>query len=147
MTCWLINTTREYYDIMKERGFDLLGIDAPNSRKATQMMPEDGLVIYVREDRSFVASATVTSKHFQDQSLIWKSHIEDESFRHRVRIVPEIVVDDAEEWVDGMQIGPSLEYVKRWPPEMWDLALFGMVHIISKRDFDLIEGELSRVQE
>ena len=44
-------------------------------------------------------------------------------------------------------MGPTLEYVKRWPPEMWDLALFGMVHIISKRDFDFIEGELSRFHD
>ena len=36
---------------------------------------------------------------------------------------------------------------ERWPPEMWNLALFGMVHIISKRDFDFIEGELSRFRD
>ena len=35
MTCWMINTTRENYAITRERGFDLLGVDSPNSRKAT----------------------------------------------------------------------------------------------------------------
>ena len=30
---------------------------------------------------------------------------------------------------------------------MWDLAFFGMVHIISKRDFELLENELNRYAE
>ena len=139
----MINTTRENYAITNERGFDLLGVDQPNSRKATQMAPGDRLAFYVREDRSFVATATVTGRCFQEQTLIWKSSAKRERFRNRVRIEPDII-GDQDEWVDGLQVGPTLEYVKRWPPEMWDLAFFGMVHIISKRDFDFIEGELSR---
>ena len=146
MTCWMINTTRENYAITTERGFDLLGVDQPNSRKATQMAPGDRLAFYVREDMSFVATATVTGRCFQEQSQIWKSSAKRERFRNRVRIEPD-VIGDQDEWVDGLQVGPTLEYVKRWPPEMWDLALFGMVHIISKRDFDFIEGELSRFRE
>ena len=142
----MINTTRENYAITKERGFDLLGVDSSNSRKATQMAPGDRMAFYVREDRSFVATATVINRAFQDQSPIWKSNSKRERFRNRVKIEADIVGSE-EEWVDGLQVGPTLEYVKRWPPEMWDLALFGMVHIISKRDFDFIEGELSRFHD
>ncbi len=139
----MINTTRENFAITNERGFDLLGVDQLNSRKATQMAPGDRLAFYVREDRSFVATATVTGRSFQEQTPIWKSSAKRERFRNRVRIEPDII-GDQDEWVDGLQVGPTLEYVKRWPPEMWDLAFFGMVHIISKRDFDFIERELSR---
>ena len=146
MTCWMINTTRENYSITNERGFDLLGVDSSNSRKATQMAPGDRLAFYVREDRSFVATATVINRCFQDQSPIWKSNSKRERFRNRVKIEADLIGSE-DEWVDGLQVGPTLEYVKRWPPEMWDLALFGMVHIISKRDFDFIEGELSRFHE
>lgn len=146
MTCWMINTTRENYAITTERGFDLLGVDQANSRKATQMAPGDRLAFYVREDRSFVATATVTGRCFQEQSRIWKSTAKRERFRNRVRIEPDVVAAE-EVGVDGLQVGPTLEYVKRWPPEMWDLALFGMVHIISKRDFDFIEGELTRLRD
>ncbi len=146
MTCWLINITRENYAITTERGFDLLGVDSGNSRKATQMAPDDRLAFYVRDDRSFVATATVTSRSFQENTRIWKSNAKRERFRNRVNIEPDIIGDEGE-WVDGLQVGPTMEYVKRWPPEMWDLALFGMVHIISKRDFDLIEGELARFLE
>ena len=138
--------TRENYAITTDRGFDLLGVDHSNSRKATQMAPGDRLAFYVREDRSFVATATVTGRCFQENSPIWKSAAKRERFRNRVVIEPDIIGDE-DNWVDGLQVGPTLEYVKRWPPEMWDLALFGMVHIISKRDFDFIEGELSRFQD
>ena len=146
MTCWLINTTRENYDIAWERGFDLVGIDAPNSRKASQMVSGDRIVFYVRDTRSFAASATVTAKVFHDNSPIWKHHTNKEKFRNRVPIEHDVVAE-VEDWVDALQVGPTLEYVKRWPPEMWELAFFGMVHIISKRDFELLENELSRYAE
>ena len=42
--------------------------------------------------------------------------------------------------VDANQIGPSLEYVKRWAPEKWKLSLFGNLHIISQNDYNLIES-------
>jgi len=42
--------------------------------------------------------------------------------------------------VDGNQVGPSLEYVKRWAPEKWKLSLFGSLHIISQNDFNLLES-------
>ena len=146
MTCWMINTTRENYAITRERGFDLLGVDSPNSRKATQMARDDRLVFYVREDKSFVATATVTGRSFQDESPIWKSNSIREHFRNRLEIEADAIGDE-QDWVDALMVGPTLEYVKRWPPEMWDLAFFGMVHIISKRDFDLIEGELIRFMD
>ncbi len=139
----MINTTRENFAITEEMGFTLLGVDRPNSRKATQMVPGDQLLYYLRDERCFVATAEVSSRSFQDQSPIWKSHVRNERFRHRVRTAPD-VVPPQELWVDAFQIGPGLEYVRRWPPEMWELSFFGMVHIFSKRDFDLIRGELVR---
>ena len=143
MTCWMINTTRENFEITRDRGFKLLGIDTPNRRKASQMVSGDRLVFYVRDDRRFAATATVKGKTFQNGSRIWKHHSNRERFRNRVNIELDVLPDE-ESWVDARQVGPTMEYVKRWPPEMWDMAFFGMVHIISKRDFDLLEGELSR---
>ena len=139
----MINTTRENYEITCERGFDLLGVDAPNSRKASQMVQGDRLVFYVRDDKKFAAAATVTGKSFQDGSRIWKHHSSRERFRSRVNIELDVLPSEGD-WVDARQLGPTLEYVRRWPPEMWDLAFFGMVHILSKQDFDLLEGELFR---
>lgn len=139
----MINTTRENYDITRERGFDLIGIDTSNSRKASQMVPGDRIVFYVRDDRRFAAAATVTDKVFHNNAPIWKHHTNNEKFRNRVPIEPDVIAEEMD-WVDALQIGPTMEYMKRWPPEMWELAFFGMVHIISKRDFELLENELAR---
>ena len=142
----MINTTRENYEITRDRGFDLVGFDSPNSRKASQMVPGDRLVFFVREDRKFAATATVKGKCFEGGSDIWKHHTEREKFRNRVNIEVD-ALPAGDYWVDALQVGPTLEYVKRWPPEMWDLAFFSMLHIISKRDFDLLEGELKRFED
>ena len=34
--------------------------------------------------------------------------------------------------------------MKKWPPDLWPLAFFGMLHIIPQRDFNFIESELRR---
>ena len=144
-TSWLISTPRSYFETTRERGFDLLGFDAPNSRRSRQMSQGDSVVLYIPNSRTFAATATVTSKTFEGHDEIWKHETrEREPFRNRVHIVPITVAEDPAQELDAMQLGPSLEYVKRWPPEWWHLALHGMVHIISQRDFDLLDTELKR---
>ena len=144
-TCWLINTPRTYFDAVRERGLDLLGIDSPNARRSRQMAPDDTLVFYIQETRSFVATARVKSRVFEGHDEIWTNPTRPkEKFVSRVRLAPSVVATDSSEEIAGLQVGPSLEYVKRWPPEWWHLALFGMVHILSQRDFDLLEAELKR---
>ncbi|MFN3974688.1 MAG: hypothetical protein ACK4K2_05385, partial [Dehalococcoidia bacterium] len=46
--------------------------------------------------------------------------------------------------VDARLLAPSLEYVKRWRPEDWPLAFLEQVHILSRRDFEVVEAELRR---
>ena len=144
-TCWLITVSRSYFETTRERGFDLLGIDASNARKSRQMSKNDRVAFYVPESRSFVATATVTSGIFTGHEEIWEHATDErERFRNRVHLKPYTVAEDASEEVDGLQVGPSLEYVRRWPPERWHLALYGMVHILSQRDYDLLESALRR---
>ena len=48
-------------------------------------------------------------------------------------------------WIDALEVGPGLDYVRKWPPEDWELAFFGSVHIIPQKDFTFIEEEMRRV--
>ena len=48
--------------------------------------------------------------------------------------------------IDANQIGPSLEYVKRWAPEKWKLSLFGKLHIISQNDFNFIQSCIKKIK-
>ncbi len=139
----MVNLSLENYDITWQRGFNLVGFDSANSRKAAQMKSDDRVVFYIQDTKRFAATATVSGKCFQGHSRIWKHHSGQEIYSHRVRIAADLQLDE-EEQVDAYQIGPSLEYVRRWVPEQWNLAFFGMLHIFSQRDFDLIEKELER---
>ncbi|MCZ6538542.1 MAG: EVE domain-containing protein [Chloroflexi bacterium] len=143
-TYWMLVTTQENLDITRARGFDLQGVDTRNRRKAVRMGPEDRVLYYVSDKKGFAATATVTSESFEDNEPIWKHHREHETFPHRVEIEPDVVLDEGN-YVDGYEVGPTLEYVRKWPPDRWHLAFFGMLHIIPQRDFNYVEDELKRV--
>ena len=142
-TYWMLVTTQENLDITRARGFNLQGVDTRNRRKAVRMGPEDRVLYYVSDKSGFAATATVTSDSFEDHEPIWKHYREHETFPHRVEIEADVVLDEVD-YVDGYQVGPTLEYVRKWPPDRWPLAFFGMLHIIPQRDFNFIEEELKR---
>ena len=61
-----------------------------------------------------------------------------------MKLEPYIVLDE-EDYIDGLLLGPRLDYVKRWPPEEWPLAFMDALHLLPQRDFRLIEGEMKKV--
>jgi predicted RNA-binding protein len=143
-TYWMLVMNQENLDITRARGFSLQGVDTKNRKKAVRMGPEDRVLYYVSDRKGFAATATVTSESFEDHEPIWKHHREKETFPHRVEIDPDVVLEEPD-YIDGYQVGPTLEYVKKWSPDHWPLAFFGMLHIIPQRDFNFVEGELRRV--
>ena len=88
----------------------------------------------------------MTSGHFRDNARVWKHYRKKETFPHRVKISPDVVLEQ-DRSVCAYEIGPSLEYVKKWAPEDWELAFFGMLHIIPQRDFNLLEEEMRKLQD
>jgi hypothetical protein len=142
-TYWMLVTTQENLDITRARGFSMQGVDTKNRKKAVRMGPEDRVLYYVSDKKGFAATATVTSDSFEDDERIWKHHREKETFPHRVELDADVVLEQSN-YIDGYQVGPTLEYVKKWPPHLWPHAFFGMLHIIPQRDFNYVEGELRR---
>ncbi len=142
-TYWMLVTTQENLDITRSRGFSVQGVDTKNRKKAMRMEPDDRVLYYVSDKKGFAATATVTSESFEDNERIWKHHRERETFPHRVEIDADVVLEPSA-YIDGYQVGPTLEYVKKWPPHLWPHAFFGMLHIIPQRDFNFVEGELRR---
>ena len=141
----MLVTTQKNLDITRARGFELQGVDTRNRRKAVRMGPEDRVLYYVSDKKGFAATATVTSESFEDHEPIWKHHRDHETFPHRVEIEPNVILEE-DDYVDGYEVGPTLEYVRKWPPDLWPLAFFGMLHIIPQRDFNYVEDELRRVE-
>ena len=60
-------------------------------------------------------------------------------------IKPDFILRD-DEYIDGLQLGPSLEYVKKWSPENWPLAYWDKLHLLPQRDFKLLEIEIMRIK-
>ena len=73
-TYWMIVTDKNNFNITKEKGFSIQGIDFRNRRKAVRMTENDRVLYYVKESRSFSAAVTVTSECFEDDSKIWENN-------------------------------------------------------------------------
>ena len=141
---WMFVQTPENFEITKGMGFTLHGLKSRQRRQAQRMEPDDRVLFYVSGIRKWTATATVTSRYFEDRTPIWKSHREAEDFPYRVKLSPSIVLDE-KNYVDALVLGPRLEYVKRWAPERWPLAFQETLHLLPQRDLRLVEGEMKRI--
>ena len=141
---WMFVQSPENFEISRERGFNLHGLRSRHRRRAQRMGPDDRVLFYVSGIRKWTATASITSKYFEDRTPIWKSHgRREEQYPCRVRMSPSIQLDE-EDYVDALVLGPRLEYVKRWPPERWYLAFQDALHLLPQRDFRLIEAEMKK---
>lgn len=140
---WMLSVWPEYYDVCVEDGFTLLGVGRPQRRRAQRMEVGDRALLYVTERMAFGATVTITGTYFEDRNPHWPSPDPKEPLAWRVETKPDATSDE-ERAVDARLIAPRLEYVKRWPPEDWPLAFQGLLHLIPKRDFLLIEREIRR---
>ncbi len=142
---WMFVQTRDNFEITKNMGFKLHGLGAKHRRRADRMQPNDNILYYVKDTKSWLALATIRSKAFEDRSPLWNPTHRGEDFRYRVKIEPRLVLED-EEAVNALLLAPRLEYLKRWAPELWPLAFMDSVHLLPQRDFRLIEAEMKRVR-
>ena len=142
-TYWMLVTSEENFHISREGGFEIQGFEHHERRKASRVTPKDRILYYLSDRRVFAATATVSSDPFEDDSPIWKHHNPREDFHQRVNIKSDSILDD-EQYVDALQVGPGLEYVRKWAPEDWPLAFIGQLHIIPQKDFTFLEAEIKR---
>ena len=141
---WMFVESLENFVITKDLGFTLHGLGPKYRRRAERMRPDDRVVFYVSGLRKWTATATITSRYFEDNTPIWKSVGRDNGYPYRVNLAPDVVVDESD-YIDALILAPRLDYVKRWAPEDWPLAFFDRLHLLPQRDFRLIEGEMKRV--
>ena len=140
---WMFVAPPENFDVVKERGFTVYGLGRRYRRRAERMQPDDRVLFYVTGLRKWTATASITSRFFEDHSPLWTTNNRGEVYPYRVRLAPDIVLDEAD-YVDALILAPRLEYVKRWAPEDWPLAFYDKLHLLPQRDFRLIEGEMKR---
>jgi hypothetical protein len=132
-----------YYDACVEQKFSVLGMGRQQRKRVQRMELGDRILFYVMEKLVFGAAASVSGTYFEDDTPLWPSVAADENFAWRVQTKPDVVLGDAH-MIDARFIAPRMEYVKKWAPEDWPLAFQGLLHLIPKRDFQLIEDEMRR---
>lgn len=140
---WMVAVRPEYYDKCVEQSFSLLGMGRAQRKRVQRMEIGDRVMFYVTERLVFAATASVTSTYFEDDTPTWPSLDDRKHFAWRVKIAPVVRLDDRH-LLDARLIAPRMEYVKKWPPEQWPLAFQGLLHLIPKADFALLEEEMRR---
>ena len=144
MNYWMIITTPENFRITRDRGFTIEGLRSQQRRKVQRVEPGDRILYYISGTRAFAATAVVTSHYFEDHTPIWNSQGNNDT-PYRVHIKPNFVLNEGQ-FIDAYQVGPRMEYVRRWVPEEWYLALQGDLHLTPKKDFLLLEGEMRKIK-
>ncbi len=133
------------FEVSKDLGFTLHGLKSRQRRRAQRMEPNDRVLFYVSDLKKWTVTASITSKYFEDRNRLWETHDGREEFPFRVKLTPSIVLDE-EDYIDALSLAPTLEYLKKWPPDKWPLAFFETLHLLPQRDFRLIESEMKRVK-
>lgn len=132
------------FEILREINFSLFGMGPKYRRRAERMKPDDRVLFYVQGLRKWPASATITSNYFEDDTPMWKPMTKNDSFRYRISLKANIVLDECD-YIDAKLLAPRLEYIKRWIPEDWPLAFWDRLHLLPQADFRLIEDEMQRI--
>ena len=141
---WVLVTTPENFSVTREQQFTVQGFKAKLKKRVQRMEVGDRVLFYLSRTQRFTATATLASTYFEDRSPLWKAESGNEEYPHRVKLEPAVVLEEAE-FLDGMEIGPRMEYVKKWVPERWPLAFVGDLHLIPKVDFSFIEDEMKKI--
>lgn len=142
---WMIVSSLDNFRKTQERSFTLQGIKSRHRRRAEMMKAGDRLLYYVTGRMVFTATCTLTSAMFEEHSHVWKTSRRDEDYPWRVRMQPDVALEDGE-WLPAKELAYRLEYVRKWPPEHWTLAFQGHVHQLPQKDFKLIEDEMRRLE-
>lgn len=139
----MVAVRSDYYEVCREQGFTLLGLGWNQRKRVQRMEIGDRVLFYVMERMVFGATASVAATFVEDPTPLWPSVDPNETFAWRVKLKPELTMDD-DHVIDARLLAPTLEYVKKWAPEQWPMAFQGPLHLIPKKDFGLIEDEMRR---
>lgn len=142
---WMINCNEENYNITRRLGFTGQGLKAEYRRKVQRVEPGDRVIYYVTGSRVFTATATVTRGYEEVDSSPWIKEGK-AAWPYRIGIRPDVVLEN-EQYISAGLIAYRLEYVRKWAPEDWYMAFQGNLHLLSKSDFFLLEGEMLKLRD
>ena len=142
---WMINCNEENYNVTRRMGFTGQGLKAEYRRKVQRVEPGDRVIYYVTGSRVFTATATVTQGYEEVGSSPWIKEGK-AAWPYRIGIKPDVILE-TKQYIEAGLIAYRLEYVRKWAPEDWYMAFQGNLHLLSKSDFFLLEGEMLKLRD
>ena len=140
MAYWIVVGSEENMRIAEARGFDIFGFKSTRRSEVAKMKPGDRLIFYLTKIMKFGGIAEVASEYFEDHEKVFRSTKKpNEDYPFRVNVKP-LMVLTPDQYLDVKEIGPTLDYPKKWPPEHWRLAFQGNLHEVPENDYKRIEA-------
>ena len=133
-TYWINNSSLEEYNkILNQKKIQYFDIKDKN--KISRMKRGDKIIYFLNDKDLFIGISEVKSDNYDE--------INNDLISIKIKKGTHLKLNNS---IDANQIGPSLEYVKRWAPEKWKLSLFGKLHIISQNDFNFIQSCIKKIK-
>ena len=142
---WMFVTTEENFSISSKMGLTLHGFGKKYKKRTDRMNVGDEVIYYLRDKMRWCAISEIETTVFEDPRPIWMPRIRGDDFRYRVNMKAKVILDEGQ-YVDASLVAPALDYLKRWPLELWHLAFMDDLHLLPQKDFRFIEGEIKRAQ-
>ena len=144
---WMINSNPPNFNVTRRLGFTDQGLKAEYRRKVQRVAPGDRIIYYLTGIRAFAATATVTASYTETDAAAGPWQPEGRTgWPYRIGIKPDVVLD-ATQYIPAGLLAYRLEYIRKWPPEDWPLAFQGNLHLLSKNDFFMLEGEMLKLRD
>ncbi|HUF52516.1 MAG TPA: EVE domain-containing protein [Dehalococcoidia bacterium] len=140
MAHWIVVGSEQNMRIAEARGFDMFGFKSTRKNEVAGMKPGDRIIFYLTKIMKFGGIAEVTSDYYEDHEKVFSSAKKpNEDYPWRVKI-KEVITLTSDQYLDVREIGPTMDYVKKWPAEHWRLAFQGNLHEIPESDYKRIES-------
>jgi predicted RNA-binding protein len=139
---WILTGSLDNFRTTREHGFTVIGAKEGRRRMAEQIEPGDRIVLYVTGLQAFGAIIRVTGEMYEDRTKLWPGKPgKPDPYPWRFETEPEVVLDE-HAFVPAVELAGSLEHVRKWPAEHWQLAFQGQLRTVSDADSKLIERRL-----
>jgi hypothetical protein len=128
-TSWILSLSYEEYLLSNKSKKGTQRFNKSDQRKINRMVLGDKLIYFIIDKNRFTGISELLSNDYDV--------LDNKTISVKVKKYITLPIKNS---VDGDQVGPRLEYVKRWVPERWRLAMVGSLHIIQQNDYKLIEA-------
>ena len=116
---WMISIPQSKYEIFIKNKDKQIEFTDKYQKRVKRIEIDDRMIIYIKDIRKWILSATITSAAKNIIKSKWSDDIADYIYGVNLNIDKQLDESNA---IDASYIAPSLEYLKKWLPYHWELA-------------------------